>query len=153
MPLGEGHTEEQLRSVYLGSEVRVSTIVHEFGHVIDRSNDIVSKFRIHHSEWYGKTGTGLNESILELAIEGFAGKQLLNAEVWGDLFMTAVLDPSVSGKTFQVYSTTYDLLTDFVDQVEAELIAQGVENARDEASRTFMTAKQTGVLLARCKMG
>ena len=135
---------QELRMMYLGSKVNIPTIAHEFGHVIDRGSDIVSKFPIYHPDWYENTKTGLNETILELAIEGFAGKQLLYAEVWGDLFMTAVLDPSVSGKTFQVYSTTYDLLTDFVDQVEAELIAQGVENARDEALRTFYDCKTSG---------
>ncbi len=128
---------QELRRMYLGSKVNIPTIVHEFGHVVDRSNEIVSKFGIYHPDWYKNTGTGLNESILELAIEGFAGKQLLNAEVWGDLFMTAVLDPTVSGKTFKVYSATFDLLDGLVDRIEAELKEEGLPNARDEASRTF----------------
>ena len=137
VPLPASGTEN-LDAMFLGSLVDIPTIVHEFGHVIDRSSRIVARFPMHHNDWYSKTQTGLNDTIL-LAIEGFAGKQLLHEEVWADVFMTAVLDPSVSGETFQVYSTTYLLLKDHVDQVEAELIRQGVnkEVARATAQRTF----------------
>lgn len=50
VPLQPGFDEEgslincqELRMMYLGSKVNIPTIVHEFGHVIDRGSDIISK--------------------------------------------------------------------------------------------------------------
>ena len=100
-------------NMYLGSMVDIATIVHEFGHVIDRSLSIEDEYRIQGlnipawNEWYEKTGLVLNSSILQYGIVGFAGKQKADEEFWADLFMTAVL-ASVVGGPLYVYSSTYD---------------------------------------------
>ncbi len=153
VPLGLEKDDERMRRMYLGSAVDIATIVHEFGHVIDRSTSIVSAYNrtgINHSahwrDWHRETGLALNRSILDLAIEGFAGKQLLNEEIWADLFMTAVLDPAVSGKTYQVYSTTYELLAALVEQEKAKFMKQGHSEAAAaaNAARAFYNCGKLG---------
>jgi len=106
-------SRENLDKIFLGSKVNIATIVHEFGHVIDRSRHIVKRYDKDLSfqdEWVVKTKLPLNELILQNVIEGFAGKQLPTEEIWADLFMTAVLDPSNPGisEPYQVYWTTYE---------------------------------------------
>ncbi len=119
VPLGPGYSPEQLRSMYLGSEVDIPTIVHEFGHVVDRSLSIEDQ---HHEsrgqipawiEWVEKTGLPLNDFILAYGIVGFAGKQNANEEFWADLFMTAVLD-SIIGGPLMVYSSTHGRIMNLV---------------------------------------
>lgn len=108
--------------MYLGSNVNIATIVHEFGHVIDRS--------VHFTDYLSETlppagisrlasnaglyGINLDQT-LHLAIQGFAAKQYYSEEFWADLFMTAVLDPLVSGETYQVYSILPAAMDDFVE--------------------------------------
>ena len=85
--------------VYLGSAVNIATIVHEFGHVLDRNVDMVTYLQTADApgeearlmEGAGPYRVGLGELILRLVIEGFAAKQRDDKEVWADLFMTAVL--------------------------------------------------------------
>ena len=102
--------------MFLGSNVDIATIVHEFGHVIDRSLNIVDEYNAAAKKgillpawkkFYDDTGLLLTDSILQYGIEGFAGKQNANEEFWADLFMTAVLD-SVVGGPLTVYSSTYE---------------------------------------------
>ena len=123
--------------VYLGSKVDIPTIVHEFGHVIDKSKgftayliervpddrkpsekisrianetaNIGEEFIEAYPEEYGDFTVpyfafNLDTIILRQIIEGFVGKQYFIQELWADLFATAVLDPGVSGKTFEVKS-------------------------------------------------
>ena len=119
VPLPES-TQEDLDYIYLGSEVDIPTIVHEFGHVIDRNIDLRSYLqdsdrpdgRSRLASDAGIYGINLDQ-ILDLAIGGFAAKQFYARELWADLFMTAVLDPSVSGKTYEVYSILSDALDDY----------------------------------------
>ena len=106
--------------MYLGSAVDIPTIVHEFGHVIDRSKGIKNSYDTLISswrEWLAGVGLPLNSLIWQHAIEGFAGKQSLDREVWADLFMTAVLSPSNSGisKPYEVYSIIDDRLEEFAE--------------------------------------
>ena len=42
VPLDKRYSKEKLRSMYLGSAVDIPTIVHEFGHVIDRSRGFIA---------------------------------------------------------------------------------------------------------------
>ena len=99
---------EELNQMYLGSAVDVSTIVHEFGHVIDRSVQIVWRYENDESfqkRWMEETDEmPLSPLIYENSIEGIAGKSNPNAEIWADIFMTMVLDPAVSGRTYEVFS-------------------------------------------------
>ncbi len=123
--------------VYLGSKVDIPTIVHEFGHVIDKSKgftayltelvpddrkpsqeiyrianetaNIGEEFIEEYPEEYGDFTAAyfafnLDTMVQRQIIEGFVGKQYFEQELWADLFMTAVLDPAVSGKTFEVKS-------------------------------------------------
>ena len=120
--------------MFLGSAVNIATIVHEFGHVIDRAIGIASIFLDYHSAWYSDTGVGLNETIYELAIEGFAGKQFVNEEIWPDLFMTAVLDPSNPSirKAYTVRSTTYERYKDYIGELVNKLVDQGYDKQAAE---------------------
>ena len=100
---------EELRKMYLGSAVDIPTIVHEFGHVLDRNVDFTDYLnervtQIGESRLAYKAYVNLNSDILKWVIEGFAAKQYFARELWADLFMTAVLDPSVSGEKFVVKS-------------------------------------------------
>ena len=102
-------SEEELKKMYLGSAVDIPTIVHEFGHVIDRNVDFTDYLneqvtRDRRSRLAYKAGVNLNSEILKWVIEGFVAKQYLARELWADLFMTTVLEPSVSGETFVVKS-------------------------------------------------
>ena len=111
-------SEEELRKMYLGSAVDIPTIVHEFGHVIDRSKSIEDNYNTLVSpwkEWLDEVELPLNPLIWKHAIEGFAGKQSLNEEVWADLFMTAVLSPSNPGisKPYEVYSIIDERIEEF----------------------------------------
>lgn len=123
---------EKLKTLYLGSAVDIPTIVHEFGHVIDRSLSIEDKYRAangqlpHWIEWRKNTGLPLNDLILQYAIGGFAGKEHADEEVWADLFMTAVLD-SVIGGPLKVYSSTHDRIVD--------LSPLEFDNCKDEDGR------------------
>ena len=102
--------------MFLGSNVDIATIVHEFGHVIDRSLDIVQEYNAAANkgrllpawrQFYADAGLLLTDSILQYGIVGLAGKQNVNEEFWADLFMTAMLD-SVVGGPLKVYSSTYE---------------------------------------------
>ena len=115
-------TQENLDKIYRGSLVDIPTIVHEFGHVMDRNINMTAylegklgdgKFRLMKAD--GKSGVNLNRDILDYVIEGFVAKQFFGRELWADLFMTAVL----SGEGFKVksvrdriYSETDELLED-----------------------------------------
>ncbi|MCY3780378.1 MAG: hypothetical protein OXG78_08735 [Chloroflexi bacterium] len=116
---------EALRKTYLGSAVDIPTIVHEFGYVIDRSkgftayleetvpnpaepSEEISRLAAESGNYFNEVNEGwrsqysfnLNRNVLDLAIEGFVAKQFFAAELWADLFMTAVL----SGEGFEVES-------------------------------------------------
>ena len=111
---------EELRKMYLGSAVDIPTIVHEFGHVLDRNVDFTDYLnervtQIGESRLAYKAYVNLNSDILKWVIEGFAAKQYFARELWADLFMTAVLDPAVSGKTYPVYSVVSDYRKKFSD--------------------------------------
>ncbi len=111
--------------VYLGSKVDIPTIVHEFGHVIDKSKGFtaylqelvpdpadpsreISRLAAESGNYFDEVNEGwrsqysfnLNENVLNEVIEGFVAKQFFAAELWADLFMTAVL----SGEGFTVKS-------------------------------------------------
>ena len=106
--------------MYLGSAVDIPTIVHEFGHVLDRNVDFTDYLnepvtQIGESRLAYKAYVNLNSDILKWVIEGFAAKQYFARELWADLFMTAVLDPAVSGKTYPVYSVVSDYRKKFSD--------------------------------------
>ena len=102
--------------MFLGSKVYISTIAHEFGHVIDISTQVSWKYDENddgfQSAWIDETKISMNELILEQVIEGFAAKQIPTAEIWADIFMTAVLDQSVSGKTYRVFSVKEEYIDD-----------------------------------------
>ncbi len=109
VPLGLEKDDERTRRMYLGSAVDIATIVHEFGHVIDRSADLTAHLdgKVGHGEFRlmnadDKYGINLNRNVLDYAIEGFVGKQYLAQELLADLFMTAVLDPAVSDTEYRV---------------------------------------------------
>ena len=132
VPLGDWRSPEQLRRMYFGSAVDISTIVHEFGHVIDRSRGFTDHltegigpdgesrifiesryygetFGADHIEEFGNLGPAwyafnLDTYVYREIIEGFVAKQYFVQELWADLFMTAVLDPAVSGEEFEVES-------------------------------------------------
>ena len=100
---------EELNQMYLGSAVDIATIVHEFGHVIDRSVQIVWQFehnRDFWAPWRDETYVNMDLTIYHKSIEGLAAKQRATQEVWADTFMTAVLDPSnlKFGREYDVYS-------------------------------------------------
>ena len=117
-----GSSQEELRSMYLGSAVEIPTIVHEFGHVIDRNVNFTdhleeSVTETGESRMVDKTDVNLNSDILKWIIEGFVAKQFFGKELWADLFMTAVL-ASVSDETFVVKSirdTDIDTFAAFTD--------------------------------------
>jgi len=136
VPQPESADGEALNSIYLGSDVGVATIVHEFGHHLDRW------FKLRQDPAFGGqagltgylTGVGdsgtsrmfeltdqfnLNLNFVASAMQGFAAKQLLSAEFFADLFMTAVLDGSGS----DVFSLNFDQFTtgerDSIEQVLA----------------------------------
>ena len=136
--------------LYLGSAVNIATIVHEFGHVLDRNLDIAINHLRQGSkipawkEWRDVTGSQLGISILENVIESFGAKQLSDSEIWSDLFMTAVLDPSNPGihETYEVLSTTYESLSKYIQDLEDQLTETyrkernlSEEEARKEAKR------------------
>ena len=132
VPLQKNLPVEELRKMYLGSAVDIPTIVHEFGHVIDRSKGFtayleetvedptnpsqsISRLAAESGEYFNVLNEGWrslysfnpNRDVLDLVIEGFVAKQSFAAELWADLFMTAVL----SGEGFVVESVkdrTYD---------------------------------------------
>lgn len=111
--------------MYLGSKADIPTIVHEFGHVIDKSKGFTAYLteaigpdgesriyvesrkygEIHstdHIEEFGNLGSeyytfNLDTFVYREIIEGFVAKQYFVQELWADLFMTAVLNPEVSG--------------------------------------------------------
>jgi hypothetical protein len=124
--------------ILLGSEVNVATIVHEFGHQLDRwfrrsgllgSQDQISNLLrsgVEQELLPIDEGAGmLLDLIYDDGIQGFAAKQLADAELWADLFMTAVL----SGTGYEVYS----ILPDWVD----EFIEAGREAIRDRQPLPF----------------
>ena len=128
VPMPES-SDENLDTIFLGSEVNIASIVHEFGHVIDRNLGIVNEYMSTGgstpvwSEWIKQAKLPLDPSILEHAIEGYGGRQFLTGEIWADLFMTAVLDPSNPGisKPYEVNSPTYQSHNDFVIERQEEL--------------------------------
>ena len=100
VPLPES-TTENLEMMFLGSHVDIPAIVHEFGHVISRSVGIASMYDAAESTfrntWNYQTGVGMNLMIYTNSIVGLAARQRSTHEVWADIFMTAVLDPLVTG--------------------------------------------------------
>jgi len=124
VPQPESADGDSLNSIYLGSDVNVATIVHEFGHHLDRW------FKLRQDPAFGGeggltgylTGVGdnntsqmfdltggdfnLNLDLVTFGMQGFAAKQMLPAEFFADLFMTAVLD----GSGAQVFSLDVDVL-------------------------------------------
>ena len=123
VPLPASSTTD-LDTIFLGSLVDIPTIVHEFGHVIDRSKgftsyltEIVAPAGMSRmataSEEYGEEygdlspayySFNLDAMLYKEIIEGFVAKQYFPQERWADLFMTAVLDPNMSGEEFTVES-------------------------------------------------
>ena len=117
---------EELRKMYLGSAVDIPTIVHEFGHVIDRSRgitdhltDTIPPYRMsriatasrdYGGELWGSYSFNLDATVHTKIIEGFVAKQYFVQEFWADLFMTAVLDPAVSDHTFYVRSIDDEMI-------------------------------------------
>ncbi len=106
VPLPES-TSQNRDTVFLGSRVDIPTIVHEFGHVIDRNINMTAYLegrlgdgKFHLLKAHPMYGAILDKIILEWVIEGFVAKQYLSRELWADLFMTAVL----SGMDFEVKS-------------------------------------------------
>ena len=125
--------------VYLGSKVDIPTIVHEFGHVIDWSKGFtaylqelvpdpadpsreISRLAAESGDYFNEVNEGwrsqysfnLNWQVLDYVIEGFVAKQFFAAELWADLFMTAVL----TGEGFTVKSVkdeTIDIFMGFKD--------------------------------------
>lgn len=118
-PLPESATQKSiLDTVFLGSRVDIPTIVHEFGHVIDRNINMTAYLegklgdgRFHLSKAHPTHGAILDEIILWWVIEGFVAKQFLVRELWADLFMTAVL----SGMGFKVKSIEDEHIRTFVE--------------------------------------
>ena len=124
VPLQESLPDDELRKIYLGSAVDIPTIVHEFGHVIDRSVGFtayltetvppagMSRLVTESEEYVEERGEGfaalysfnLNRNVLDYVIEGFVAKQFFKEELWADLFMTAIFHPNVSGAEFTVKS-------------------------------------------------
>ena len=101
VPLPES-TTKNLDTMFLGSHVDIPAIVHEFGHVISRSVDIAAMYDAAESAfkdtWLDRTGgVHMDLTIYTNSIKGLAGRQRSTHEVWADIFMTAVLDPLVTG--------------------------------------------------------
>ena len=133
VPLQKSLPEEELRKMYLGSLVDIPTIVHEFGHAVDRSRGFTAHLtetmppfgmsRIatvsrEYGEDYGDKPWGyysfnLDATVYSAIIEGFVAMQYFVQELWADLFMTAVLDPAMSGERF-----TVDSIDDIPDHIE-----------------------------------
>ena len=66
-----------------------------------------------YSEEYGHLTAGyfafnLDTMVMREIIEGFVAKQYFVQELWADLLATAVLDPGISGETFEVKSIDDD---------------------------------------------
>ena len=103
VPLKASASGEELEKIYLGSEVNIATITHEFMHVLDRNTDITQEIL---NEWVHKTGVPPDDDIYKLVIKGFAAKQTVFAELWADVGMTAVLDLAADaiGKSYKVFS-------------------------------------------------
>lgn len=103
VPLKASASGEELEKVYLGSEVNIATITHEFMHVLDRNTDITEDILDH---WNSNTGVPANTHIHKYVIKGFAAKQTVFAEIWADIGMTAVLDLAANdvGKPYRVFS-------------------------------------------------
>lgn len=121
VPLPESSTQKNLDKIYLGSLVDIPTIVHEFGHVMDRNINMTAYLEgrlgdgeFHLSKADSKYGVNLNRDILEYVIEGFVAKQFFGRELLADLFMTAVL----SGEGYEVESVkdpTYNEAREIID--------------------------------------
>ena len=130
VPLQESLPDQELRKMYLGSLADIPTIVHEFGHVVDRSRGFTDHFVAkvppygwsniatvsrEYAEDFGSRGWGyysfnLDGTVHVDIIEGFVAKQYFVQEFWADLFMTAVLDPAVSEHTFYVRSIDDEMI-------------------------------------------
>jgi hypothetical protein len=142
-PEGDDECLEEQRTIYLGSEVNVATIVHEFGHQLDRWFRLSGFLSSQDTDWTqlsdllrqglvvdnnvtlvqsigGAAGMALQE-IYQYGIQGFAAKQLNDGELWADLFMTAVLSTAgeVSGETYTIYSVTPEWRDTFIAEAEA----------------------------------
>ena len=133
VPLPES-TGKNLDTVFLGSLVDIPTIVHEFGHVVDRNINMTAYLEgrlgdgeFHLSKADSKYGVNLNRDILEYVIEGFVAKQFFGRELWADLFMTAVL----SGEWYEVESVndpTYNETGEIIDDPIAIFETFNVQN-------------------------
>ena len=108
VPLKASASGEELEKIYLGSEVNIATITHEFLHVLDRNTDITQDIVDH---WVHKTEYRRTKTFTNL-LSRIAAKQTVFAELWADVGMTAVLDPAVSDvrEPYKVFSVkdTYD---------------------------------------------
>ena len=158
----------ELRKMYLGSAVDIPTIVHEFGHVLDRSRrftdhltEIVPPYRMsriatvsrEYGEDYGDDPWGYYSFNLDAAvylrmIEGFVAKQYYPQERWADLFMTAVLDPAVSGHTFYVRSMHDDKIVRPEEGVPAFPATKYLDDFDDpdpESDRYFYKCADEGI--------
>jgi hypothetical protein len=107
-------------TIYLGRNVNVATIVHEFGHQLDRwfklsqgtmasgaegLTGYIGGARTQGSLLYQETGKyNLDSDFIAQGLEGFAAKQFFRTEFFADLFMTAVL----AGSGEQVFSLDID---------------------------------------------
>ena len=109
VPLKASASGEELKKVYLGSEVNIATITHEFMHVLDRNTGITRDILKY---WTDDTDVSLDLQIFQYVIKGFAAKQTAHDEVWADIGMTAVLDLAAIdlGAPYKVFSVkdTYD---------------------------------------------
>jgi hypothetical protein len=106
---GDDECLEEQRTIYLGSEVNVATIVHEFGHQLDRWFRLSGFLSSQNLDWtqlsdllrdgtadlppiQADEGARLSlDDTYRYGIQGFAAKQWNDGEIWADLFMTAVL--------------------------------------------------------------
>jgi hypothetical protein len=121
VPLPPKDDSNSLHSMYLGSNVSVATITHEFGHQMDRWFRLsevggIPNYLRGESRFVAGSGGDLSlGDTYQNAITGFAGKEPLDAEIWGDLFMTAVLHgkTDTSGNPYQVWSVKDDYVSQF----------------------------------------
>ena len=173
VPLQESLLDRELRKMYLGSAADIPSIVHEFGHVVDRSRGItdhliavVSPYRMSqiatatriyaedrgHTSW-ALYSFNLDGTVHSNIIEGFVAKQYFVDEFWADLFMTAVLDPSVSGQTFYVRSIGDDKIQRPPEEAEQKAVPafphtkyySDFDSEKPESDRHFYKCSDEGI--------
>jgi len=181
--LGEGNPHQGLvplpngadsieSDIYLGADVNVATITHEFGHQFDRwfemsglddfKEDLdtknpggitgyLTKIKNGYSNFYHITGgRNLHYSLYVYGLNSFAGKQMLEQEVWADIFMTAVL--SNMQPRLQVFSLQFQRNEDLYQEIVNQ---GGLKNPQDFITCDFTTGEaiittQSGSITIKC---